>query len=106
MSAGAGGARTFVAQVGHSVFAVMVVLPVDLDAFGFGDGDVLESLLSDVCELVGRISQAIQTPIIKRKVTKSNFIFFPKMDLFSLDLFRWQGCRISNAFGMSGRRDN
>src|SRR5712691_8405133 len=41
MRAGAGGARTLVAQVSQRVLAVMVILPVDFDPFRFGDGDVL-----------------------------------------------------------------
>src|ERR1700693_3300684 len=40
VSAGAAGARTFVAQIGERVLAGMAVLPVDLNALGFGNGDM------------------------------------------------------------------
>src|SRR5579863_6153445 len=40
VSAGAGGARALVAQIGVGVLAAMAVFPVDLQAFGFGDGEM------------------------------------------------------------------
>ena len=40
MRAGAAGAGAFVAQILDRIFAAMAVPPVDLDALGFGDGDV------------------------------------------------------------------
>jgi hypothetical protein len=36
----AGGAGALVAQVGETVVAVVAILPIDLDAFRFGNGDV------------------------------------------------------------------
>jgi len=44
----AGGAGAFVAQVGYAILAMMQVFPVDLDAFGLGNRDVLG--------LVGRVT--------------------------------------------------
>src|SRR5208337_1782569 len=40
VGSGAGGTGAFVAQVAKRVLAVMLVPPVDLNAFGFGNGDV------------------------------------------------------------------
>ena len=40
MRAGAGRAGTMVAEPGQVVGTMMLVLPVDVDAAGFGDGDV------------------------------------------------------------------
>ena len=41
VSARTASARTFVAQVGELVLAMMAILPVDLNALGFGNGDML-----------------------------------------------------------------
>ena len=40
MSAGALRARALVTQIGEAVLTVVAVFPVDLDAFGLGNGDV------------------------------------------------------------------
>src|SRR6185312_11298126 len=40
MRAGAGGARTLVAQVAETVFAMMAVFPIDLNTLRLGNGDV------------------------------------------------------------------
>jgi hypothetical protein len=41
MGSRTGGTRAFVAQVGYAILAMMLVFPVDLDAFGLGNRDVL-----------------------------------------------------------------
>ncbi len=41
MRSGAGGTRALVAQIRQGVIAVMPVAPIDLDAGGFRNGDVL-----------------------------------------------------------------
>src|ERR1035437_5880871 len=40
VGAGAGGAGALVAQVSEAVIAGVAILPIDLDAFRFGNGDV------------------------------------------------------------------
>ena len=40
MGTGARGAGAFVAQVDKAVIARVAILPIDLDAFRFGNGDV------------------------------------------------------------------
>src|SRR5947208_2702391 len=67
--AGALRAGTFIAQVLQTVLAAMPILPIDLDAFGFGDGDVFG--VGGNCHVQLKRRSTSRTPEMRRMAVTS-----------------------------------